>query len=312
MKRTLLLLSLSLSFLPLPAAAWNDSGHMIVSELAWRRLSSTERNKISTLLQQHPHYAELLNTNIPANVDAKEWIFLKASTWSDMVRPGTNKPPHIVAHHRGEWHYINLPFVAPPHVGSVQPTPPKLTNAVERLALKEAELRSSAVPASTRAVALCWYLHLMGDLHQPLHAVAWFSPTFNDPDGDRGGNEVAVQPQTAPKRLHTFWDDLLGTGKTYTFIDLVADGITQTWPSSKLQKEWKHKTYLEWAEESKDAAIAFAYLDGQVPHARWRNNITAADVPDLATGYEANAQMIARRRAAAAGVRLANKLKEIF
>ena len=314
MRRTTVLLCLCLGILlPFPTAfAWNDSGHMIVAQLAWRALSSGERTKISALLTNHPHYAELLNTNIPPGVDAKEWIFMKAATWSDMVRPGAGKPAHITSYHRDVWHYINLPFVAAADAGNAQPSPPKVTNVVEHLEQIETDLKSSAVAANTRAVALCWYLHLMGDLHQPLHAVAWFSPTFNGPTGDQGGNQVAVQPKTAPVKLHTFWDGLLGTGESYAFVDLVADDIKATWPSSKLQKEWKHKTYMEWAEESLEAAVAFAYLDGKVRHAKWHNGITAAEVPDLDTGYEGNAQMIAKRRAAAAGVRLGKKLKAIF
>src|SRR5207248_572329 len=70
-----------------PALAWNHTGHMIVSELTWRDLSASKRNVISNLLKQHPHYALLLATNIPPNVDTNEWAFLNASVWPDMVRP---------------------------------------------------------------------------------------------------------------------------------------------------------------------------------------------------------------------------------
>ncbi len=292
--------------------AWNDTGHMTVTELAWRAMSSSERNAVTQLLQQHPHYDELLNKNIPSNADPAEWIFLRASTWPDMVRPP--KAAHIQKYHRDVWHYINIPFVAAADQGTIHASdhPPKITNVVERLAVIEADLRSSSLPAADRAVALCWYLHLMGDLHQPLHSVAWFSATFNDADGDKGGNDVAIQPHSAAKKLHSYWDQLLGTGESYTFIDHKADEIKELWPASKLQKEFKHKTYQSWADESYNAAVAFAYLDGNVPHAKWVNGITAAQIPDLDTSYEDNARMIAKRRAAVAGIRLGQKLKSIF
>src|SRR5262245_8257866 len=99
------------------ARAWNHTGHMIVSELAWRNLSASKRNAISNLLKQHPHYAVLLANNVPPNVDTNEWVFLNASVWPDMVRPargGTReKSAEITKYHRSQWHYINIPFVLP-------------------------------------------------------------------------------------------------------------------------------------------------------------------------------------------------------
>src|ERR1041384_5288234 len=104
MKRTTILLCVCL-FLPLAnVSAWNDTGHMIVAQLAWRALSSGERARISTLLRAHPHYEELLNQDIPAGVNPEEWIFMRAATWPDMVRPASPgqppKPARITASHR--------------------------------------------------------------------------------------------------------------------------------------------------------------------------------------------------------------------
>ena len=300
------------------AAAFNGTGHMTVAELAWRKMSSGEHAAVGKLLEAHPHYRELLAQEFPAGVDTNEWIFLRAATWPDMVRPARPgqppKPAHITDYHRGDWHFMDLPFVA----AADRPTihagdhPPKPTNAVERLAVLEAELRSSTEPASNRAVALCWYLHLLGDLHQPLHCASWFSPEF--PHGDAGGNSVAIQPHTSPIKLHSFWDELLGTGESYTFLDHVADDIegTPQWSPAKLKKDLQHKTYESWAQESFTAAQAIAYLDGTIQHAKWHDGIKADAVPDLDTSYESNARTMVKRRVALAGIRLGQKLKDIF
>src|SRR5262249_18363782 len=56
---------------------------------------------------------------------------------------------------------------------------------------------------------LSWLLHLVGDVHQPLHSTTRVSTT--KPDGDDGGNGVKL---TWPANLHTFWDDVLGCGDT--------------------------------------------------------------------------------------------------
>ncbi|MDB6025075.1 MAG: hypothetical protein JWM68_1298 [Verrucomicrobiales bacterium] len=318
MNSTLRLAGLALLFFfTINARAWNGTGHMTVAELAWRKMSSCERKAVSQLLRQHPHYAELLNTNVPKNVERDEWVFLRAATWPDMIRPSrgtTPKPEHITSYHRSEWHYVNLPYVAPwdRNVVDAAAHQPKETNIIERLGVLEGVLKSKETAASERAVALSWYLHLMGDLHQPLHAVAWFSPEF--PTGDMGGNSVAIKPQSMPVRLHSFWDDLLGTGESYTFIDHVADTIEANplLEKGKLKELKAHRTYQAWGEESADFAEAFAYLDGRVRHAVYRDSLSAEDVPDLNLSYEANAQSVAQRRVAVAGVRLGQKLKSIF
>ena len=116
-KKILLLVGAILALTHWEGLAWNHSGHMIVAELAWRNLDSTERETISKLLREHPHYALLLATNVPARVDTNEWAFLKASFWPDMVRPsragGREKPASITQYHRSQWHYINIPYVLP-------------------------------------------------------------------------------------------------------------------------------------------------------------------------------------------------------
>ncbi len=300
------------------AQAWNGTGHMVVAELAWRKLSSGERKSVSELLKQHPHYAELLNVERPRNADPDEWVFLRAATWPDMVRPGRPggpaKPQSITMYHRADWHYINIPFVAAEDKATIHEAdhPPKATNILERLPIIEATLRSKQATPSDRAVALCWYLHLLGDMHQPLHCSAWFSPEF--PQGDLGGNSVAIQPQNSAVKLHAFWDDLLGTGESYTFIDHVADTIEANplLEKSKLKELKAHKSYKTWGAESADFAEAFAYLDGHLRHAKWNEDIKAADVPDLNLSYASNAQTVAQRRVAAAGIRLGQKLKSIF
>src|SRR4051812_8814264 len=107
---------LLLVFLSAPARAWNNAGHMAVAELAWRQLSPTERTAVTLLLREHPHYALLLATNLPTDApDTNQWIFLRAATWPDMVRPARSgsppKPQEITEYHRADWHYTNAAFV---------------------------------------------------------------------------------------------------------------------------------------------------------------------------------------------------------
>jgi hypothetical protein len=61
-----------------------------------------------------------------------------------------------------------------------------------------AELKSPSTPSAERLLALRFLIHLVGDLHQPLHAADHH---------DRGGNCVSLSPpQGAQNNLHASWD----------------------------------------------------------------------------------------------------------
>jgi hypothetical protein len=320
MKRTLMLLAGIL--LALPACAWNHTGHKVVAELCWRGLSSGERKAAGTLLKQHPHYALLLATNIPPGVSPDEWAFLNAAVWPDMVRPARGedreKPVEITKYHRSPWHYINIPYVWPPDAAKISAssfTIPE-TNILWALSNQLHLLRDPKASAPDRAVSLCWVLHLVGDLHQPLHAATMLSEKF--PRGDMGGNSVGIHDGHAPLNLHSFWDQILGDCDTYDGISLLADSIGS---ASEYQPkgiaEYKHnKTIRSWADESFAAAGAFAYDEGHLQFVEARDaqsgKIAAADVPHLRPTYILNADDVSRRRISLAGKRLADLLKPIF
>lgn len=297
---------------------WNHTGHMISAELAWRNLSASKRKAISNLLKQHPHYAVLLATNVPPNVDSTEWAFLNAAVWPDMVRPGRDKPTEITKYHRSPWHYINIPFVAPSsgnHIAANFAIPP--TNILSALSNSLARLADRKAPAAERAVNLCWVMHLVGDLHQPLHAAALVSDTF--PQGDQGGNLIAVADASqVPLNLHSFWDQLFGTGDTYDYITSLTDQIADArqYGPRNLTEYKKDRTISSWAHESFEAACAFAYDEGHLKFAEWRafssGKVTAVEVPRLKSTYILNANEVARRRVALAGRRLADLLRHSF
>ena len=56
---------------------------------------------------------------------------------------------------------------------------------------------------------LTWLLHLVGDVHQPLHCATRVSSA--QPAGDWGGNPVNICSPSCRGELHAFWDDILGT-----------------------------------------------------------------------------------------------------
>jgi hypothetical protein len=70
---------------------------------------------------------------------------------------------------------------------------------LQELPRRQEEVRDPATEAVKRAIALCWVLHLVGDIHQPLHAAALFSK--DSLKGDRGGNAAFMPWRGKPENL---------------------------------------------------------------------------------------------------------------
>jgi S1/P1 Nuclease len=115
-----------------------------------------------------------------------EWLSQQAAIWPDLVRGG---PPERRAFNRGEWHYVNVPHF--------------LTD--DARAKLEGRL---TVNVATDPPGV---FHTVGDIHQPLHATAMFSPRLF-PDGDRGGNSIKTRQAG---NLHSLWDGFPGRTDTY-------------------------------------------------------------------------------------------------
>ncbi len=167
---------------------------------------------------------------LPDGADQAEtdrFAFEIASTWPDLVRSFSN--PMHAAYNHPSWHYIDIPFC----IGGVTPhfdpdTRPGPHNVIEALTKNTADLRSPGVSAKDKAIALCWVLHLCGDIHQPLHCASLFSPQF--PNGDQGGNALYIlrdppYPDTKMK-LHLLWDELPGQYKNEEVMADFAAGLS--------------------------------------------------------------------------------------
>ena len=120
------------------------------------------------------------------------------------------------------WHYVDV-FFSPDH--TPLPNTP-VPNALTQIAAFRAVLASNA-PDELKSYDLTWLLHLVGDLHQPLHCTA--RVTKAEPNGDAGGNKVLLHCQGCPPKLHAFWDGALGRGGPESVPEF-ADQIEATRP----------------------------------------------------------------------------------
>jgi hypothetical protein len=309
-----------------PARAWIDTGHKIVALIAWDELTPKAKAAITATLKQHPRYDKDLAAFAPDGASGEaldRHVFAVAATWPDLVR-SQNNPMHTLYNHPA-WHYIDIPFIvdgspAPADNGGDNPGP---HNIVEALQKNTADLKSDTVPASEKAVSICWILHLVGDIHQPLHAASMISKDF--PDGDRGGNSLTVlrDPPYGNTRtnLHLLWDELPGQYKSETFEGYVAAGVRADprYSRDNLKDQLAVTDFMAWAKESHDLAVQYAYLNGKlqyisteeaskIPQSGPRDGGQRESIPGVPPGYIAKAEEVVASQLALAGHRLADLL----
>jgi len=155
-----------------PAWCWGEFGHQVVGALAEDLLTPKAKAQVKALLASEGG---------PATLAA-------ASTWADEIRGarGDTRP----------WHYINLE-IDDAHPDLARADTP---NVVTALGKEIGILSDPAADRAARLEALKWVDHLVGDLHQPLHA---------GEDHDKGGNLMRVQVNRRTYALHAVWDYVL-------------------------------------------------------------------------------------------------------
>lgn len=327
---------------PAPAAAWNATGHVLIALLAYDALAPTQRAALVRLLQAHPRLSQDLMPALPLSLPSgarDRWLFALAATWPDLAR---GQPTYD----HGTWHYVNLPLsLRRGELSSCQQARRDFPESVRRLAQVDAARRAQGLPGipggdsirealpnnartladenappSERALSLSWVLHLVADAHQPLHAVALFTPG-RFATGDRGGNDIVV-PERGP--LHRVWDELLGVELAPDAVEVSVRQLTR--PSSAVRAEpapielaaWLDRWLDEDCELARDAVyprpvlrVVEQFEAGSVKPAAGAP--TAPAKPEIVASpeYLRRASERARERARLAASRLATLLSRM-
>jgi len=303
MNRSVAALAITLLTFAHTASAWNSAGHMMVAAVAYERLNPQTRARVSHLLQLNPDYPKWIEH--ASGADRDRIAFVMAATWPDRIKsepdyhndgdrpsgPDTARNTGYTDHlqHR-YWHFIDLPF-STDHTPLNQPPVP---NAQTQIAVFRRTLASREASDELKSYDLVWLLHLVGDVHQPLHTTSRF--TRSQPDGDAGGNRVALCRKPCRNELHAFWDDIPGTEKSPVVAIRRAAHLPEPDPHVAAVDDER-----QWIRESFSIAQNSVYIppvgDGPGP---WR-----LDGP-----YRAIAHQVTGQRLALAGARLAHVLNE--
>lgn len=303
MKRILLALALLFSLPASQAFAWNSRGHMMVAAVAWDLLDENTRERVVALLKLNPDYESWIEDRNDADKD--KIAFVMGATWPDVIKhttgyindgedlahaqnPNQNIGYADMIQHR-YWHYVDKPF-SKDGTALIQPQPPNAKTQIEKF---RDSIRSNASD-DVKSYDLVWLLHLVGDIHQPLHATSRFSAS--SPKGDRGGNDVALCDPPCRSELHAFWDAAAGNGNNPVPAIKAAARLDEAPDDAVAITEVQ-----TWVDEGFDLAVKWVY----------RSPIGNDNGPfTLTDAYKKKAKSLARDQVALAGARLAKLITE--
>lgn len=305
------------AFAPESALAWGGEGHRIVARLAMQQIRREAPNDADAQRVLKMVY-QAIGTGSNVTLES-------ASVFPDIVR---GKKPYIYA---DNWHFVSIPRAESHYDAATQcrteKTAPDGDCAVGGLEyFRKVVLEQKGAANKKTLDALSFIIHIVGDLHQPLHTSEDLSFIHKGKPGDRGGNYRPVcflrvsQPgctqildgERKPKNLHAVWDKFM----------IIQSGKSEDDYVSELDKRIRGlddatvAAYLkggpaEWAEEAHGLAVQAAYTspllkDTTVPHSHKYD-----DYFDVDAAYQgANIKQVEEQLVKAA-VRLAAYLRGI-
>lgn len=199
----------------------------------------------------------------------------KVSTWMDEVRSDDSYD------YLNTWHYVTIPE------GETYESSEKEERGdiIKGIRTAVEKLKEGNLSPEEEAEYLKILVHLVGDIHQPLHVGS---------QPDRGGNDVRLEWFWENSNLHRVWDSGMINSKQLSFTEL-SDFINH--PTEEQINRWQNSTVLDWANESQE-------LLPQV-----------YDIPEdkqLSYEYSFENWETVELRLLQAGVRLAGLINEIY
>jgi S1/P1 Nuclease len=304
------------------AFGWGSLGHQAIGELA------------DMLLRQSNPGAHAAVQRVLGTGDTLE----RASTWPDDLKRAAHGDGPL-AHdpearafnqkfpHNGDWHFVNLPLGMTSYADNGSFSTPTDVVHMINACIKVLETPNGRPVRFSKRQALRFLVHLVGDLHQPLHVTSGYyrfdspgHPTLvRDPQqaaglpDDRGGNDLQFGPAKEDE-VHFLWDitlveRLAGTSDPHELATKLAVKIpTGGWPTSGNYHAWAER----WATAAlDDANAAYEGLTfGAATFAGAHTRITqiATTLPD---GYAQGHTDRATLQLAKGGYRLAKLLERI-
>jgi hypothetical protein len=321
MKRGILAAAL-VCVLAAPAMGWGQDGHRLVGEAAQKLLTHKARAHVAALLG---------NADLAA-----------ASTWADDLRAAAKGQgplagdPEAARINRdfpknARWHFVDLPLGTKDYAQAEQlgfASDDDVVHAIDRcIAILDGSAPSGS-PSLTKAEALKFLVHFVGDLHQPLHACSGYYRVGSDKSvqlvadpgaakgliSDRGGNEL-VFGKGKFDELHALWDVDLVTGfenelkrpKPVTRILRRIDAAA--WADSGDYHDWAQRWAIDTLTESRHAYDGLTFGKAEFDPS---GKLTRISVKVDIKAYKRANEDVAGNQLAKAAFRLAELLNRIW
>lgn len=256
-------------FVSLAAAchAWDDQGHTVIGIVAYDQLDAAQKTKLVKILNAgEPSYAidpaaEALTVGRTAtwadyikkaNDSAYEDVI---TAFNDMTNPPDRRNPNDNEGVRCKiWHYINVLVHTEGKLNTFKPQP---FDGVQAVNMARERFPKESTD-KMRAWWVYWLMHVVGDLHQPLHCCASIAQF---PNGDAGGNRFQLSGDV--KNLHWLWDNGIkdAINQDGWSGDLVerAKKLQTDYPKSLFATKLPVLDPAKWAQDGASKAVDYVY-----------------------------------------------------
>ncbi|MBP8823684.1 MAG: S1/P1 nuclease [Flavobacteriales bacterium] len=253
--KALQLLVLCLLLLPVETQAWGRTGHRVVGSIAQQHLSKKARKAVNRILGGES--------------------LAMASTWMDDIK--SDRTYEALR----DWHWVTIPDGSTYALAAKNPN----GDAVETIDRMIAALQSDTLPPEREVVCLKVLVHLIGDLHQPLHV---------GKGDDKGGNDFQVRWFKQGSNLHRVWDSGMIDESQLSYSEL-ARSLDRATRAQITQ--WSQGSAADWAQEN----VAFrTAIYPEAPGA------------ELGYAYQYQHWPLVQQQLLKGGIRLAGVLNAVF
>ena len=194
---------------PIFSYSWGPTGHRIVGEIAQRQLSGNSLRAVNMLLDQ----ASLA----------------RVSNWPDEIKSDPENYKHTFS-----WHYMTWPN------GQDEYDYHGEGELIQAIQTSFEKLKDKKKPKPERAIALKFLIHLIGDLHQPLHV---------GNGQDMGGNTCQIIFHGQRVNLHALWDEKLIAKTDLSFTEYTNFLLQK---NMEIKLDISMKEVISWAAESRE------------------------------------------------------------
>jgi hypothetical protein len=271
---------------------WHPTGHFLTALIAQKEIEKKDPSLVP--------YLESILKVLSAFTKEKSYCFVEQAEFPDDIK-------YLEWKSFNSWHFNDQYFYAPDAPKKDLPKNPQ--NLVWSINQCEATLRNKKTSEINiffgKSFMLRYLVHLIGDIHQPLHNTSLVSKDF--PNGDAGGNNFVIK-YPGVYDLHTFWDMCLKqykevrsplSEKDMDYLSTIADDIMKEFTREDLKDQLARYQVSQWSDDAHKLAVKFAYEGIQM------NETPSADY--IKKGFQ-----IVKQQLALGGYRLADKLSYIF